>query len=94
MGRMYKTAKPKGSQLVAMADDPYDFENDDYEESSTPNFEPFFYARTDEEQATRIFGESDDEEFTGFIEAEQVPRKPEHSRVARSHHREDEERYT
>ena len=42
MGRMYKTAEPKGSQLVAMADDPYDFENDDYEESSAPNFEPFF----------------------------------------------------
>ena len=38
-----------------MADDPYDFENDDYEESSTPNFEPFFtldFERTDEEQAT------------------------------------------
>ena len=52
------------------------------------------FERTDEEQATRIFGESDNEEFTGFIEAEQVPRKPEHSRVARSHHREDEERYT
>ena len=80
-----------------MANDPHDFENDDYEESSTPNFEPFFtldFERTDEEQATQIFGESDDEEFTGFIEAEQVSRKPEHSRVARSHHREDEERYT
>ena len=52
-----------------MADDPYDFENDDYEESSMPNFEPSFmlnFERTDEEQATQIFGESDDEEFTGF----------------------------
>ena len=80
-----------------MADDPYDFENDDYEESSTLNFEPSImlnFERTYEEQATLIFGESDDEEFIGFIEEEQVPRKPEHSRVARSHHREDEERYT
>ena len=80
-----------------MADDSYDFKNDDYEESSTPNFEPSFmlnFETTDKEQATRIFGESDNEEFTDFIEAEQVPRKPEHSRVARSHHREDEERYT
>ena len=43
MGCMYKTAKPKGSQLdLAMADDLYDFENDDYEESSMPNFEPSF----------------------------------------------------
>ena len=43
-----------------MADDPYDFENDDYEESSTPNFEPSFmlnFERTDKEQATQIFGE-------------------------------------
>ena len=80
-----------------MADDPYDFENDDYEQSSMPNFEPSFmlnFERTDEEQAMRIFGESDDEEFTGFIEEEQVPRKPEHSTVATFHHREDEERYT
>ena len=41
-----------------MADDPYDFEKDDYEESSTPNFEPSFtpsFERTDKEQATQIF---------------------------------------
>ena len=25
-----------------MAGDPYDFESDDYEESSTPNYEPSF----------------------------------------------------
>ena len=56
--------------------------------------DPYDFERTDEEQATSIFGEGDDEEFTGFIEEEQVTRKPEHSRVARSHHREDEERYT
>ena len=56
--------------------------------------DPYDFERTDEEQATWIFGEGDDEEVTGFIEEEQVTRKPEHSRVARSHHREDEERYT
>ena len=65
--------------------DPYDFENDDYEESSTPNFEPSFM---------RIFGESDEEEFTGFIPEEDAVPHPEHTHVATFHNRTDEEGYT
>ena len=43
---------------VAMAGDPYDFENDDYEESSTPNYEPssmlnFERPEKEEEEETR-----------------------------------------
>ena len=41
---------------VAMAGDPYDFENDDYEESSMPNYEPSFmliFERTEKEEETR-----------------------------------------
>ena len=38
-----------------MAGDPYDFENDDYEESSMPNYEPSFtlnFERTEKEEET------------------------------------------
>ena len=41
---------------VAMAGDPYDFENDDYEESNMPNYEPSFmlnFERTEKEEETR-----------------------------------------
>ena len=41
---------------VAMAGDPYDFENDDYEESSMLNYEPSFmlnFERTEKEEETR-----------------------------------------
>lgn len=79
--------------------DPYDFENDDYEESTTPNFEPSFmenFERTDVLSPVGCFGESDDEEFTGFTAAEYAAvrrNKPECSNVATFHHRNDEERY-
>ena len=39
-----------------MAGDPYDFENDDHEELSMPNYEPSFmlnFERTEKEEETR-----------------------------------------
>ena len=39
-----------------MADDSYDLKNDDYEESSMPNYEPSFmlnFERTEKEEETR-----------------------------------------
>ena len=82
-----------------MADDPYDFDNDNYEESTRPNFEPSFMLNF---EAPPYFeseseSESDVEEFTGFT-AEYIDalvlRKPESTRLATFHHRDDEERYT
>lgn len=42
----------------------------------------------------RILGESDEEEFTGFIPEEDAVPRPEHTHVATFHNRTDEEGYT
>ena len=78
-----------------MADDPYDFDNDNYEESTRPNFEPSFMLTFDAPAC--FLSESDDEEFTGFLAEDTdtiVLRKPESTRLATFHHRDDDERYT
>ena len=80
-----------------MADDPYDSDNDNYEESTRPNFEPSFMLNFEAPPCFESESESDEEEFTGFT-AEDIDalvlRKPESTRLATFHNRDDEERYT